>query len=338
MTIKLLKPAKLILLKFLLFILTNHAVYAQIQPVTVNVSLRAPFPVFLYDYTTADSKAFSIISVFNDLNEPGWDVYFKISIESDAVKIQTNPDYIPTEPIHLLPGVATTLSGEDLAPFLNYNNLIYQGISKSEFIRTGGRLPTGFYSFCVEAYDYVSKKKISNSSCATAYIQLNSAAVITLPQKGSVIPIYENQNITFQWQASTIFTSGSMVETEYSISLYEIFNENKEPDNAIVNKQVLKIFESDYLVKTNLNYNLDHPLLETGKRYAIQVHVRDIQGRNSFENDGYSEMLWFYYGYPENGNISLIYPENEKSFSIWDFRTFQWQGPDNLVDNQPLLL
>ncbi len=324
------------LIALLISIFASQFTYAQIQPVTVNATLKVPSPIFLYDYTSMASQALSVVTVFNDLNEPGWDVSLRISIESSFIKIQTNPVFFPAEPIHLLPGVATTLKGEDLAPYLNYNNLIYEGISQSEFIRTGGRLPTGFYTFCVEVYDYVSKKKISNSSCASAYIQLNGAPIITLPLKGGVVKASENQNITFQWQPATIFSSGNLLETEYSISVYEIFKENTDPDNAIANKQVLKIYESDYSNKTNFNYNLDHPLLEIGKRYAIQVHAQDIQGRNSFENEGFSEASWFYYGYPEGGNIELKYPENKKNFSLRDFRTFKWGAPDNLLDNQPL--
>lgn len=319
---------------FFLFILFCFHGFSQIHPVTITAHLNPPYSVFLFDYYEDGSNLLNANVTFNDLNEVDRDVFFKVRIESSDIAIYSKPEYISPEPFNLLSGVLYEFSGEDFENCLNYNNLIFSGIDQNEFIQSGGRLPSGFYMFYLEVYDFKSGKKLSNTAQFSAQIRLNSPPDIILPANTSVVPVSENQNVSIQWQPVIIYGSTNPEDTEYSISVYKIFDSCVDPDNAIINKQAEKIFESEYISDLTFLYNLNHPFLEVGKRYAIRLHARDIYDRNFFENNGYSEQQWFYYGYPEDGHITLEMPEDEKNFSIQDLPLFKWGPSDNTIPGQ----
>jgi len=330
------KPINIKLSVFSILLFTTLNLQAQIYPVTVTAILNPPYSVFLHDFFGQESKMLNASVVFNDLNETDRDIFFKIRIESNDIAIYSSPDYFSIQPFNVLSGSIYEFKGEDFEECLNYNNLNFSGINKNEFIQSGGRLPSGFYTISLEVYDSKSGKKISNTARTSAQIRLNSPPQIIIPQNGSVTQISENQNISIQWQPTIVYGNGNIDETEYSLSIYKIFDSSTDPDHAVVNKQVDKIFESNYSSLNSFVYNIDFPILETGKRYALIVHARDIYDRDIFENKGFSEQKWFYYGYPENGHIDIEYPENGKSFAIQDMPRFKWETPNNVLTVQAI--
>jgi hypothetical protein len=330
------KPTKLGNSILILFFLLVYPFVsgAQIYPVTVNMNLTPPYPVFLPDYISQGANKLDAVVTFNDLNETDRDVFFKIRIESSDIAIYSKPDYISNNPYNLVAGTVYNFADADFEECLNYNNLIFNGIDKTKFIADGGRLPSGFYTFSLETYDYISGKRLSNTSQVVVQIRLNAPPLIVSPQKGGVVPISPNQQFLFQWQPVIIFGSGSANETEYAVSLYKMNGNCTDPDHAIANKQAYKIFESDYTSATSFLYTIDYSVLEVGERYAFRIHAKDIDNRDIFENGGYSEESWFYYGYPQGGHIPLISPVNEKAFTLQDLPMFKWGAPDNVLVGQ----
>src|SRR5690606_1166131 len=79
------------------------------------------------------------------------------------------------------------------------------------------------------------------------------------------------------------------------------------------------------------------PNLDLGKRYVFRVQAQDENGFDSFKNDGYSEICWFAYGYPENGVITLTEPEDEFKFTKEDLPYFKWSAPNNLLNGQQVI-
>ena len=322
------------LLIILAIILNINLAFSQvINPVTVTTSLTPPYSALLPDYSTIGSNKLIASIILNDLSEPSWDVRLKITIESNQIRISTKPNFRPTTAITLLPGTPVTVTGEELEPYLNYNNIDVAGISMSD-LQQNGKLPEGYYTFCIEAYDYVSNRLLSNIGCSGAFIQLNGVPLVQTPLKGTVIMAQDPVNIQYQWQLSTPSFYGNPSDTEYQLALYKILDPNVEPQNSIANNVVEKVFESDWSPNTTLVYGIAEPPLEIGQRYSYTIQARDIQGRDIFKNDGFSEVGWFNYGYPEDGYIALTNPENERSFTIAEFKRFQWQAPDNTLENQ----
>lgn len=266
------------------------------------------------------------------MNEPSWDIRFRLRIEGENIKLETKPSYIPP-PLSVIPGVVLSVNGEDLAGYFEYDNLNTSGISY-QTLSQNGRLPDGFYTFCVEVIDYKSGRLISNSGCVSAYIVQSDAPVIQLPICGSVVKPNDPQLITFRWQLFSGSSGAINTHTEYILELYEITNPEGDPLSAIQNSQALKIFESDRLNTTSFIYDIQAPQLDVGKRYAFQITSKDPDGKDIFKNKGVSQVCWFYYGYPNKGNVELKYPANNGAFSKYDDRIFGWKPPSNILNGQ----
>ncbi len=320
---------------FATLLTVNVALSQIINPVTVTTTLTPPHSALLPDYSSIGSNKLVASIVLNDLSEPSWDVRLKITIESNQIRISTKPNFKPVSPITLLPGTAVNISGEDLEPYLNYNNIDVAGISMSD-LQQNGKLPEGYYTFTVEVYDYASSRLLSNSGSAGAFLQLNGVPIVQTPAQGTVVVVQDPVNIQFQWQLSTPSFYGNPNDIEYQLSLYKILDPNVEPQNSIINNVVEQIYQSDFSPNTTTIYGITEPPLEIGQKYSYTIQARDVQERDIFKNDGFSEVGWFNYGYPTGGTVNLISPENGKSFTLNEFKRFQWEAPDNTLENQQI--
>lgn len=301
----------------------------QRNAVTVNVNITPPYTVFLSDYINPGSNKLMVTLVFNDFNEPSLDVFLKMKVESNNIRISSRADFIPSKPINIIPGVPLQLSGEQLATYFDLNNIDIAGMSKAD-LSTSGKLIEGNYRFCFEVYDYKkpSAKPIS-SGCAMANVKLNDPPNLVLPVDLAVIPL-NSQNINFQWQ----LPSGDPLSTKYLFSLYELADYKINPTVAVQNNQALKIFESAQLDNPLFIYDLTAPLLKRGVRYAWRVQAVNVNKRDEFKNKGFSLVRSFSYGYPENGLVKINAPADEHAFSLRESKTFRWDAPDNLTANQ----
>lgn len=313
----------------MLTILSSEAL-AQTSPVTVSTILGHPASVYLPDYYMAGSNKLTANLILNDFNEPSRDVYLKITIECQNVKIISKPDYVPASPITLYPGELVALSGADFEEYLNYNNIITEGISKEQLISRGGRLPEGLYNFCIEAFDMITKKSLSNNSCAISLIAQFEPPTPIMPEENGMVAPMTSQNIVFQW----INNAGlNPTELNYKFVLYELIDPYADPKQAIGNNQALIIHEEE-MTTPQFNYNTSHPLLEIGKTYIYRIQCFTNDGRAFFKNDGYSEPSYFHYGYPGNGKITLLEPEDNSALFLRLEKIFRWTPPDNLMSGQ----
>lgn len=321
-------------LYLILFFAVISAGYTQItRPVSVTTQLTPPHSIFLSDYTSPGSNKLVASVLLNDLNEPTWDIRLKIVIESNEIRISTKHGFRPSFPITIFPGTLERISGEALEPYLNYNNIDISGLSLAN-LQQNGQLPQGFYTFCIEVYDYNSDRLLSDKSCTGVLLQQNGIPLIQSPVSGTVISAVNPLNIPFQWQLSSPPFNSNPLNTEYELTLYKILDPNEDPQNSIANNVVEKIYESGFLPGTTIIYGLAQPLLETGQKYAFRIQARDVKGKDIFKNNGYSETGWFHYGYPTGGHLSILMPSDNKHFIIDEYKRFRWNGPDNSLDGQ----
>ncbi len=318
----------------LLFLLARTA-GAQTFPAQVTTALQPPHSIYFNQYTGAEADKLSATIVFNDFNEPSWEVKLRLTIESNGVSIRTRDGYAPPVPLTLTPGVPYRVAGADLMPYFEPGSLTYAGIRPEDLARNG-RLPEGFYKFCVEVLDYRSGKLLATASCANAWLRLNDEPTTLTPICGKVIRPITPQNILFQWQLNNPTAPDVTTRTQYQLSLYEVTDPQADPLTAIHNGKALRVFQSDWLEHTTFLYDLNAPVLDLGKRYAYQVQARDVDGRDYFKNNGLSQVCWFYYGYPQNGNIALQSPGNDAAFGLREPTYFKWGAPDNLLPGQPM--
>jgi hypothetical protein len=317
------------LLTILIVFVTSQA-FTQTSPVTVTTVLGYPPSIYLPDYYSSGKNLLTANLVLNDFNEPSRDVYLRVSIESQNLKIQTKPDYYPAAPITLYPGEVVPFSGSDFEEYLGYNNILIEGMTIQQLISRGGRMPEGLYTFCVEAYDYATRRLLSNTSCQVTQLAQNDPPSLLFPEKEAMIAPSTNQNIIFQWLNNAPISPSELV---YNFTLYELIDPHVDPMQAIDNNQSIIIYEEETTTPI-FTYNASYPLLETGKTYIYRVQVYTLDGKALFKNDGYSEPSYFYYGYPGNGNISLIKPEHNGALELTREKMFAWTAPDKLLAGQ----
>ena len=251
-----------------------------------------------------------------DFNEPSWDVYFSISIESQDIKLSTKPNFKPSIPTTIFSGVPKTLLGSDLYEYFDFNNITFQNIDAST-INSTGNLPEGYYTFCVTVLDYRSGIPISTTSCNSAFLSLEQPPIIISPACETAIEPSSNPNIFFNWQMSGGSSPATTLNSTYKLFIYQITDDNTDYQSAVQNNKALKIFESDYLTVPNFIFNSSNPSftnLQPGEKYVYRIRALDAQQNNIYNNDGYTEWCWFYYGYPEDGHISINHPVDNYIF------------------------
>ncbi len=196
-------------------------------------------------------------------------------------------------PIVLEGGSPTIVSGEDLAPYLDSRNLVFSGITRAEYEQRRA-LPEGFYQFSVEVLDYRrADRSLSRPATFMAWFTLNEPPRLTAPLCGSVLPLQEPTNILFQWMDGGNVNPGSPLDTEYELTLVEVFPQERNVEDAI--RSSVPLLQT-ITTETSYLYGITDAALIPGQKYAFRVRAIDSEGRGIFKNEGYSETCHFTYG------------------------------------------
>ncbi len=283
----------------LLFCLVFAGVLSsQIYPVQISAQLVPPYSGYLPDYADPSAEKLKVILQFNDFSQAQYNVRLKFEIKGNGFTLSTKTLFNPP-PITILPGQPLLLSGNDLAPYLNTNNLDFIGINQSQYQQKMA-LPEGYYSICIKAYDYYNQTpiQISNEACAQAWFTLSDPPYLNLPICNTAITPLIPQNVIFQWTPVNMASPNSAFNTEYEFSLYEC-----RPDSTVNPNQLVlsasPIF-STTTQQTFYNYTMVDPPLNLYMKYVWRVRAKDITGRDLFKNNGYSQICTFTYGTIKN--------------------------------------
>lgn len=289
--------------------------YGQSNAVRASINILPPYSVYLSDYVAPGSSKIQISINVTDPNPDDLAAKLRITIEGEGITIISKPNYMPS-PIRLTTGI-NTITTADLAPYFDPANLNFQGLDKSQFIKSG-RLKEGIYQFCVEAVEYNRNIKLSEKSCATAWLLLNNPPQWNLPQANELIKASNPQNIMFNWIPQHTGSPNAAFTTEYEFTLVEIWPDNRNPNDAI-NSQ-LPLFRTTTST-TSLFYDPAEPQLIPGHKYAIRLKAYDKEGRDLFINSGYSEVRVFTFG-------EVCKPPTSEKSTIENFQKakIEWLG------------
>jgi TANFOR domain-containing protein len=268
-------------------------VHAQNFPVQATTQITPPYSLYLQDYVSENNRL-SLVLFLKDLNHAEYRVRLRFSIEGNGISISTNPQYLPP-PIILQGGVPLSLSGPELAEYLNPFNLTFAGLTRQEFQRTG-RLPEGPYRICFQVLDYNIAVPVSNQSCNTAWLLLNDPPLINLPVNNMKVRAMNPQNVVFQWTPRHTGSPNAAFSTEYYFRMVEVWPPERNPFDAL---NVGTPFYEATTSHTAIIYSLAEPPLVPGRRYAFRVQARQKDGtteRDLFKNAGYSEVFTFTFG------------------------------------------
>jgi hypothetical protein len=292
-----------------------NTITGQVFPVNVNTQIIPPYSLYLSDYTSPGLNKVFVNILLQDLNEVDYQARLRLKIEGVGIRISTDDTAFP-EPLLLNGGVPEMLDGISLAPYFDTRNLIFEGFSKSEYLRTK-RLPEGIYQVCFEVWDYNRNVKVSNSGCVTAWMMLNEPPLLTFPENNSVVDIQDPQALLFQWTPRHTGSPNAAFNVSYNFKLVEVWPENRDPNDAILS--TVPLYESNSL-QPLLLYTPAEPLLIPGRTYAYQITVADNDGLDLFRNNGQSEVFKFRYGYecPTVTAVDLVSVQAGSAVLSWD--------------------
>jgi hypothetical protein len=266
---------------------------AQLYPVQTTLQLTPPYSVYLSDYASPGNDKLRLIMVQRDVSKPSYQVRLSFSIELNGQNILRTSQNFNPGPIVLDPGIPMIISGLELQPYLDSRNLDFFGYSREKYEQTKA-LPEGNYQICVTAYDFRRPDvAVSDVACSFYWLAKNEPPIINQPFCGSDIPIQNPQQILFSWLPRNTSSPGSVNETEYEFSLYEIRPQGRNPNDVVLSSK--PIFETT-TEATQLVYGPAGPILLKDLTYAWRVQAIDKKGRDQFRNSGYSEVCTFSYG------------------------------------------
>ncbi|PSL44257.1 fibronectin type III domain protein [Chitinophaga niastensis] len=273
--------------------LTTAVLQAQVNyPVMTSVQLNPPYSLYLSDYAAPDLQRMQVSLLMKDLTEINFKCRLRLKIEGFGVTLQSKAGFY-TPPILLTGGEMLTLSGADLAPYLNPQNLFIQGLDNSQFTRNGAKLPEGIYKFTIEVLDYKRNNVISNAANALISTFLSYPPIINLPMANTKVDALNPQNVVFQWMPRHTASFNAAFNVVYKFRLVELMPANRDPNDAL--RTTRPLLET-ITPQTMLVYGPGEPALTPGNNYAVQVQAIETEGRDMFINNGYSEAVPFTYG------------------------------------------
>src|ERR1044072_1527784 len=274
----------------------NNAGAQTIHPVTASLQLIPPYSVYLADYSAPGNDKLRVILTLNDLTVPSYTVRLRLKVELNGhVIMQTDPAYRPSG-ITILPGMPQIITGTQLNEYLVSDHLQFLNeFSRDNYERTKA-LPEGAYRICVTAYDYNRSDDvaISNDGCNIFFFQKNEAPLLNFPLCNSRVDRKDPQFISFTWSirnTPSFVTSSS--STGYRYELFEVRPAGSNPEYIVRSSTPIYSVTTDNAM---LVYGPGEPRLQDSMQYVWRVQAYDKDGRDAFQNNGYSLACLFTYG------------------------------------------
>ena len=273
---------KLILLSLILCFGISERALAQYFPIHATVQWPAPQSPYLADYSTAGRDRLIVTLLNRDQQQPLLFAKLRLQLKSGGFTAK-NREEVAYPMLELNTGVPFRLTGIDLAPYLQPQNLQSSGNLRN------GQLPTGYAELSVQVVDYYTGRPLSDWYTARAYLDVKKPPFLNLPEQDAQVALRDPLFIRFQWTPRHQGLSG----TEYEFVLKELPGNGVAPQSAFAYGQ--EIYRT-HTRSTSLNYTHLDPLLQPNRRYAWQVRALAREGGNEvgmFEHGGYSEISWF---------------------------------------------
>jgi hypothetical protein len=283
----------LILCSIILAALTQATAQTPVFPVRVQAFPLVNATVYISDFAdpAVNASRLQFDLTLLDPVEQSREVYFRISIlENGRLALRSNPGFIGPI-ITLTKDIPERITGLDLAPYLDRNNLV--GVSSTGQVNV---LNEGFNSICLEVMDLYRGEPISRRICAEGFWRRLDPPLLALPLNNALFTQSELVSQFFNWQVTDPLVAllGLQARIRYEYELRELpvgMNPQDAFDNYIL---VYSAAPFSPLVF----YNEITPGLEVGKAYAWRVRaiIEDEFGQplpGYFNNNGYSMVSVF---------------------------------------------
>jgi TANFOR domain-containing protein len=280
------------LLLFLLLALPNWLQAQGSAEVTATIRVLPPYPTHLSDY--ADHPEKMLITLRNNTRSTLQLQLVGSITGENGVEIRTAPQFKSPQAVELGPLAQVNLNADAVRDLFDINKLVVAGISRSALVRGNG-LPEGFYTVCLRALDYQTNEPLSLEEpmgCSNAMNITNLEPPYLLrPMCGEdTIHSFAPQNQLFTWS----FPAGAPPSTEYTLTIIEMLDPRKNPNDAFLSATTPPFFEQTVTVNA-FQFGPAQPTLVSGRRYAYAVTAKDPFNRVVFRNEGRSEVCSFVY-------------------------------------------
>lgn len=274
---------------FVLSLLMGANAAAQTNPVQANITTTGPYLNYLSYY--GDQNNHLQITLTNlDFTLPPVLVRLRIRIEGSGYELYTNPNATIGQPFLLEPGMPLTISGFELLPYLQQNNLINpSGVDLND-------LPHGFTNICVDVIrESAQQQVLSSDNCGFLPIQEYQPPQAFVPNCGDQLDT-NTMFHTFTWTPPVPFPAGADLELFYDFKIHHWIDPNN--NSALGGNSILVYQENDLIAPTtqvsDFDIQWDH-----GGTYIWTVTARvESNGMpiSLIENGGVSAPCTFVYG------------------------------------------
>jgi hypothetical protein len=274
------------ILLFFLFALTTLCGQGRF-PIQVYPILTPPYSLRLSDYAQFGSQRLVINVQVQDATIANLPIRLHIKFENfNGSSIENIPNF-PIQPIYLNGGETRIFFGEDLAPYFNPDNLIFNGYSREQYRRTG-QLPEGYYRVTAQIRHYYTNRLISNIGFTSAHFALGKPPILLKPDNETELGNIPGAPLTFSWQNSRTIVPGANVQ--YKFEMWELRLPGINP-YVYVNSMAPFYTEQSFMSPLQI-YPAMHNF-EPGMKYAWRVTAGDVMDLVPFEQDGKSEVRTF---------------------------------------------
>ena len=146
---------KLILLSLILCFGISERALAQYFPIHATVQWPAPQSPYLADYSTVGRDRLIVTLLNRDQQQPLLFAKLRLQLKSGGFTAK-NREEVAYPMLELNTGVPFRLTGIDLAPYLQPQNLQSSGNLRN------GQLPTGYAELSVQVIDYYTGRPLSD--------------------------------------------------------------------------------------------------------------------------------------------------------------------------------
>ncbi|WP_143167290.1 hypothetical protein [Mucilaginibacter sp. OK098] len=292
--------------------------FAFAQKVNISTSIFPPYSPYYSDYSGINAS--KVLVIVQNLTSNTLKIKLSGKLESRSVDIHTRENFIPLQPVVLLPHAVVQLNGSNLKDIFDANNLSVKGIDIATLAQSS-RLPEGDYSFCINAIDYSDNKTVLSTpgvGCTFLPIVYPDAPVLASP--GKTVTATNPQSVIFSWfnPAATPFG------TQYHIEIAEMPDGQSDP-NHVLDATSFPILSQNVSSFSYLYGALNLQLIP-GKKYAWRVTAFDPLGKTVFKHNGISPASYFTYvpavsgqsrvQLASAGNLFIINPACDSSVTI----------------------
>ena len=195
---------------------------AQLFPVDAFLTAPMSFPANVHALGN-NFGGINLTLVLRDNDVGSTQVRLRFYLEKNGVSLVTSNEVL-LAPIELFSNIPLVLTGADLEPyFFPQHFSVTEGLSQEDFLRSGGDLPEGLYTICVEVLDFLrfTEAPLSARVCSLTDLDLLDPPLITTPYDDQIIEMMDSviqQPLDINW----LMNYSTMVfPVDYVLYIYE---------------------------------------------------------------------------------------------------------------------